>query len=524
MQVSDNRSTIIGNRDGVASALSAGVFKSAAEAEGIFLGMDGSDPLSLAAPGTAIAVGMAPERRAMNMMVPHILLDRENVLVVTDFERRLFNATSGARADIGPVFLIDWAAADGAGQVTASWNPVGREWLGRSRRDARLQIESVVSVVAAHAGLTRVEQKLLEDFTCVLVELPAYVSGAEGRMDFIPSHWPWMDASLPLLHDALGLFMSKLDILEERTFVLAKKERDRGRTAKWLSGRGERFAALRQVPSARLMAMARRMISALSFSVSDEAMRDRLSGNSFAWHHLRGHPNTSAIYREAARLEEERGSRKRLPCYDRRDLKPMTVYISHSADNAVAQAIATDIFLQSAALVGKQFAPSMPFAQGQAMGPHGLVLVVDADLPGGHIPEIGDISDLPSGAALGLLLCGAELQPILDRYYGGIEPHTCLERSMAVLVDFELPSGQQAASLLSSQFRDGMPEWVERTSRMIFLGKASSRKSGLEGPVCLETRPAWIMEECAVGLYHDGSGPKPVSSMSMRDLESPPLS
>lgn len=511
------------NCETVMSAVIAGILSTSTSAEGPFIGMQGSDVLCLDSPGSMISIGMSPERRICNALAPQILLDSENTLVVTDHECQLFDMTSGKRSATGPVFLIDWAALDTREMAFARWNPLGREWLGPSKRHMRLHLEAIMTVIAKHGGLSETERLTLEDFAAILIEMTEFADGDDTYPDFLPAHWRLMEASLPLLHDALEMLMRHLDELLRASRSRMVDIRTRGFAAAAEAGRAERLASLLRLDDASRDAMLDRMTKALSFCVVDEAVRERLSGNSFAWHHLRGHPTAEAILREAFAIDaivEKSGNLAR-PSYGGTDLKPMTVYLSSSDEGLPAHRIATDLFLQAAAFIGCQYAPKMPVRAGFVSGPHGMMLIVDAELHGHGTTEMGEIIGMPQKSAIGVSIYAAGLDELLRVHMDGLDVDALLSSAAALTVDIETPEGMAAARRIFRNFPENGLTGLRKTARLVHLGGDIARRNGLLKPLLIETRPAWLIDECARSVRVERQGPMPAEPCAMRDVETP---
>lgn len=511
------------NCETVMAAVIAGILSASGSADGPFVGMQGSDVLRLDAAGSMISIGMSPQRRIFNAMAPQILLDSENTLVVTDHGRGLFDMTSGERSAVGPVFLVDWSALDTEEIFFARWNPLGREWLGPSRRHTRLHLEAMMTVIARHGGLSDVEQLALEDFAGILIEMAEHMDGDAGPLDFLPAHWRLMEASLPMLHDALGMMMMHLDKLLQASREKMARVRVRGFAASAEAGRTERLAALIRLDDASRAIVLARMTDALSFCVSDEAIRERLSGNSFAWHHLRGHPTAEAILREAYSVDVMTGKSARggRPSYGGTDLRPMTVYLSSSDEGLTAHSIATDLFLQAAAFVGRQYAPRMPVRAGFVAGPHGMMLIVDADLHGRGVTEMSEVVSMPQKSAVGVALHAMRLDDLLRSHLNGLNLDGLLSGVAAVTVDLETPDGLAAARRIFRNFPESDLSALRRMARLVHLGGDVARRNGLMKPLLVETRPAWLIDECARAVRVERKGPLPAEPCAMRDMETP---
>ncbi len=97
------------------------------DGKGLFLGFFQGHKLKLPDARSVLCIGAPMSGKTAGVMIPAIFEQDDACLIVNDPKGELSRLTSGYRATLGPVFIINWGRVDdkAAGVRYPSWNPIG---------------------------------------------------------------------------------------------------------------------------------------------------------------------------------------------------------------------------------------------------------------------------------------------------------------------------------------------------------------------------------------------------------------
>ena len=101
---------------------------------------------------SALLLAPAGVGKTQGVVIPTIL-DCDNVsMIINDPKPELDEATSGYRATVGPVFIMNWAAPDEPenGIYYPAWNPLSPENLPNSSEERSTYIQVIVNTIIEH--------------------------------------------------------------------------------------------------------------------------------------------------------------------------------------------------------------------------------------------------------------------------------------------------------------------------------------------------------------------------------------
>lgn len=95
--------------------------------QGLFVGMSKGKKLKLPDARSVLCIGAPMSGKTTGVMIPAIFELNEASMIVNDPKGELSKLTSGHRATLGPVFVINWGRVDDkkTGVRYPSWNPIG---------------------------------------------------------------------------------------------------------------------------------------------------------------------------------------------------------------------------------------------------------------------------------------------------------------------------------------------------------------------------------------------------------------
>ena len=469
--------------------------------------------LCLAPPGTGKTTGV---------VIPTIL-DCDTVsMIINDPKPELKQTTSGYRATIGPVFIMNWAGQDDPdrGIYYPSWNPLSPEHVPYNPEQRDLYIDSICKTLvkdtvddphwgntgrAGLAGLvhyivSKIERAkaddyfyariksgefnaddatVLNDYYLSMVEDPnAFAAVATlqrgelnesnyvhvGTWDHIPDAWRGKEASLSMILDWLNA--SQIAIAQDM------EERRRAGDQMVMMADPMKDLFLGAVDEARRYAYSHRAVLELT-QLANTPEKERGSIISTMLEGL-------AIFRNAA--VRNRTSHSDFHFSDLRGMvdpadgkiKPVTVYLSINMVDAEALNPITAIFIElmSSYLLSN---PPESTRDGKKMGPYPVLFVLDEMPKMQKLQAVIQGPDLGRGQQISYLIIGQDIHQIQEKY-GADAAATIISTTAAKIV-----------------MRQNDPDTAERFSQM--MGKKIKIKN-VKGPDGKDTE-----EKSAEELY-----------------------
>ncbi len=95
--------------------------------KGLFLGLFGKRKMKLLDHRSIFCIGTPGSGKTAGIIIPAIFEEKNSCMIIHDPKGELAKATSGYRASLGPVFMLDWMGKDDLekGIRWPSWNPIG---------------------------------------------------------------------------------------------------------------------------------------------------------------------------------------------------------------------------------------------------------------------------------------------------------------------------------------------------------------------------------------------------------------
>lgn len=418
------------------------------------------EPLSalcLAPPGTGKTAGV---------VIPTIL-DCDNVsMIINDPKPELKQVTSGYRASIGPVFIMNWAGQDDPerGIYYPSWNPLSPEHVPFNQEQRDLYIDSICKVLvpdnpsssadphwslSGRAGLSglvhyivsKVERAkaddyfysrlssgkfdaedaaVLSDYYLSMMNDPnAYAALAllqKGELNLtnyvhvgtwanIPDAWIGKEASLPMILDWLNA--SQLDVAAK----LEARRKEGDQMVMMADPMKELFEAA--VEEARRYAYSHRSVLEMT-QLANTPDKERGSIISTMMAGL-------AIFRNAA--VRNRTSHSDFHFSDMRGLKdprdgkikPVTVYLSINMVDAEALNPITGIFIE---LMSSYLMANKPDQEnnGMKMGPYPVIFMLDEMPKMQKLQAVIQGPDIGRGCKVSYVIIGQDIHQIAEKY------------------------------------------------------------------------------------------------------------
>lgn len=413
--------------------------------------------LCVAPPGTGKTEGV---------VIPTIFECNEVSMIINDPKPELKQKTSGYRASVGPVFIMNWAGQDdpARGIYYPSWNPLSPEHVPYNPEQRDLYIDSICNVLVAdkptssadphwtitgRAGLSgliqfivsKVERAkaddyfysriksgafdaddaaVLSDYYLSMIDDPNAFAAAAilqrgelnesnyvhvGTWDHIPDAWRGKEASLSMILDWLNA--SEIAIAQDM------EERRRAGDQMVMMADPMKDLFLGAVDEARRYAYAHRAILELT-QLANTPDKERGSILSTIMAGL-------SIFRNAAvrnrtshsdfHFSDLRGM------VDPRDgkIKPVSVYLSINMVDAEALNPITGIFIE---LVSSYLLANAPDAvrDGKKMGPYPVLFVLDEMPKMMKLQAVIQGPDLGRGQKISYLIIGQDLHQIQEKY------------------------------------------------------------------------------------------------------------
>ena len=210
------------------------------------VGQDHGRPVCLDGESTLVAVGAPGSGKTSALMVPSLVSMNKTSLIVMEVEDVLFNATSGHRASLGPVFRFPWK--EGADPLKAglhpSFNPLSESVLPPDGPGRILALERLSAVLIPDDGgagdrmgafWTSRSRALLVDLLSFLLDAPDRAPHDKEWDRFLRMADSLGETSLPLAASFLSWARETLGASR------SEGEDFPGRFARWL--RSESFRA-----------------------------------------------------------------------------------------------------------------------------------------------------------------------------------------------------------------------------------------------------------------------------------------
>lgn len=423
-------------------------------------------PLMFDEPLSALCLAPPGTGKTQGVVIPTIL-ECDNVsMIINDPKPELKQDTSGYRATIGPVFIMNWAGQDDPerGIYYPSWNPLSPEHVPFNQEQRDLYIDSICKVLVpdnpsssadphwsltGRAGLSglvhyivsKVERakaddyfysritsgkfdqedaNVLMDYYLSMMNDPnAYAALAllqrnelnatnyvhVGTWDKIPEAWVGKEASLPMILDWLNA--SQLAVAEE----LNNRRKEGDQMVAMADPMKDLFEAA--VEEARRYAYSHRAILELT-QLANTPDRERGSIISTMLSGL-------AIFRNAAvrnrtshsdfHFSDMRGMK------DPRDgkMKPVTVYLSINMVDAEAVNPITAIFIE---LMSNYLLANKPNQEssGIKMGPYPAVFLLDEMPKMQRLQAVIQGPDVGRGCKVSYVIIGQDIHQIAEKY------------------------------------------------------------------------------------------------------------
>ena len=113
----------------------------------LMLGLFGGKKIKLPDTRSVFCIGCPSSGKTMGVIVPAILEEKESSVIVHDPKGELSKLTSGYRATLGPVFMLNWMGKDDLKNNIRwpSWNPIGEGNLPSLQNGREGYIDGLVS-------------------------------------------------------------------------------------------------------------------------------------------------------------------------------------------------------------------------------------------------------------------------------------------------------------------------------------------------------------------------------------------
>lgn len=476
-------------------------------------------PLMFDEPLSALCVAPPGTGKTQGVIVPTIL-DCDNVsMIINDPKPELKQQTSGYRATIGPVFIMNWAGQDDPerGIYYPSWNPLSPEHVPYNPEQRDLYIDSICKVLvqdtvqdphwgntgrAGLAGLihfivSKVERAKADDYfyarinngtfnsddaavlgdyyLSMMNDPNAYAAysllqkGELNAMNYvhvgtwvhIPDAWRGKEASLSMILD--WVTASQVDIAEQMA------ERRRQGDQMVMMADPMKDLLLNAVEEARRYSYAHRAVSELT-QLANTPDKERGSILSTMMEGL-------AIFRNAA--VRNRTSHSDFHFADLRGLKdprdgkikPVSVYLSVNMVDAQAVNPITAIFIE---LMSSYLLAHTPdtLVDGQRVGPYAVLFALDEMPKMQKLDAVIQGPDLGRGCKVSYLIIGQDIHQIQEKY-GADAAATIISTTAAKIV-----------------MRQNDPETAKKFSEMIGMKKTTKteEKDGKKVDVPKEER------------------------------------
>lgn len=483
--------------------------------------------LCLAPPGTGKTAGV----------VKPTILDCDTVsMIINDPKPELKQETSGYRATVGPVFIMNWAGQDdpARGIYYPSWNPLSPEHVPYNPEQRDLYIDSMAKVLVpdakganadphwantGRAGLSglinyivsKVERAkaddyfysrinsgtlskddaaLLGDYYLSMMNDPnayaAYSMLQKGELNstnyvhvgtwaHIPDSWHGREASLAMILD--WLTSSQVAIAEEM------EERRKQGDQMVMMADPMKDLLLNAVEEARHYAYAHRAVSELT-QLANTPDKERGSILSTMMEGL-------AIFRNAAvrnrtshsdfHFSDLRGM------VDPRDgkIKPVSVYLSINMVDAQALNPITAIFIE---LMSSYLLAHKPgqIVDGERVGPCPVLFVLDEMPKMQKLDAVIQGPDLGRGQQVSYLIIGQDIHQIQEKY-GADAAATIISTTAAKIV-----------------LRQNDPETAKRFSEMIGMKKTEKIEKGEDGKEVKKPKEELLYSEADIMKLPEG--------------------
>lgn len=466
-------------------------------ASGPYLGSYGKLPLFMRSVASSMVLDAQPERRRCVNLVPSVVLDRDTSLVVIDLDRSVFTACGGARAQVGPVFQLDWSARDGRpdrpGPSYPSWNPLADGWLCPygGRRDMQLRI--MARHLVRHAGVGADAVACLElAFQWMLAQRVALRDPLTAVLvPEVPAYWLHVEPNLPMAYDWLaGLDANHRALLEAADQI--RRLYDFGTGYNPFRLPWEILSRIARMAPEKRRAAIEAARASLAFC-EDPGIRERLAASSFAAAELRGMPEPAARIREERKMAEElRRGRRYAPRYAPNEMRPITVFVGAAETAFGATAVLTSLFVEMSAFALMGERPNTIDARGRQFGPHDVLLHIDgAD----RLPTIETLTHVPTAGRcmhLAMTLYADTLTTLRGRYRAP-DLETMAKGMDAVVLAGDTPAGDLRRFLGAGE---GRLKLAPEARAIVIRARSDEVK-----PILAAERPWWAMTTCRNRAY-----------------------
>jgi type IV secretory pathway TraG/TraD family ATPase VirD4 len=430
------------------------------------LGYVKKKPLMMPETFSTLCVAPPGTGKSQGVVFPTIFDSREMSMIINDPKPELKQKSSGFRATIGPVFIMNWAGQDDPanGVYYPSWNPLSPGHIPYNQEDRDMYVDSIVSILipektassadphwtitgrAALSGMiqfivSKVDKAkaddyfysrldagtfdaedavLLDEYYTAMNDMNAMAarsllaSGGLNKMNYVhvgtwrnlPPSWVGREASLAMILDWMNEAQIKMTEAEE------EKRKSGDSMAAMMSDSmrdllNDADTEARQYGYAHRASLELKQLAGVPDKERGSILSTALSGLSiFKNAAVRNRTSHSDFH-----FEDLRGMR------DPRDdkWKPVSVYLSINQVDADALNPITGIFIE---LMSRFLLANLPSEKhaGRELGPYPVLFVLDEMPKMQKLQAVIQGPDLGRGCKVSYLIIGQDLHQIAEKY------------------------------------------------------------------------------------------------------------
>ncbi len=410
--------------------------------------------LCIAPPGTG---------KTASVVVPTILTCDGASMIINDVKPELHQITSGHRERIGPVFRLEWAAEDdpGAGILHPRWNPLSPRSIPAVGPQRDLYVDRLTAILIpdpqgnADPHWSKKGRAALAGFIHFILS-----KCEAGNTVGLPDQWRRSEACFPLLLDwiteailAAAQDIERLTDEDPNAAMMADPIRaflmgavDEARAGGYSHRAVTELTQLASTPERERGSILSTMDAGLTV-FKNAAVRQRTAASDFSFADLRG-------------MGDGRSG----------GLKPVTVYLCVSQQDARALGVITALFVEALSAYLIAHPPASKDALGRRLGPYPALFVLD-EFP--QMPKAQALIDGPAvgrGQKVSYLLIGQDFAQIEEKYSKtGLE--TLLSTTAAKVV---LPLNNEAVAKRFSEMVGNRTHEGESRSRTYGFSKQAN--------------------------------------------------
>ncbi len=410
--------------------------------------------LCIAPPGTG---------KTAAVVVPTILTCDGASMIINDVKPELHAITSGYRQTLGPVFRLEWAAEDdpAAGIFHPRWNPLSPKSIPESGPQRDLYVDRLSAILIADPQGSADPHWSKKGRAALTGFIHFIVSKCEsGCGHGLPAQWQGREACLPMLLD--WITEASLAAVDE---IDKLKESDPNAA---LMADPIRIFLVNAVNEARANGYAHRALMELT-QLANTPDRERGSILSTMDAGLAVFKNTAVRQRTAVsdfHFADVRG----MPDPRGRGLRPVTIYLCVSQQDARALGVVTGLFIEALSAYLTSHPPGHVEASGRKLGTCPALFVLD-EFP--QMPKVQALIDGPAvgrGQRVSYLLIGQDFAQIEEKY-GKTGLETLLSTTAAKVV---LPLNNEVVAKRFSEMVGNRTHEGKTTGRTYGLSKQAN--------------------------------------------------